>query len=231
MINFYFNMSPNPCKVALLLEECGLEYTPIPIDTRKGDQHSLDFREINPNRKVPVIVDDGVVVFDSGAILLYLAEKTNLFIPETTSNNRAELLSWMMFISTGIGPFTGQCIHFRRFAPEDNLYSLNRYDYEAWRHWNIIDSHLKNRKYMLGENYSIVDMALWGWCRAVTFALGENAWEQLPNVKRLFDGINNRSAASRVENLRRRFTFKVEMDDEARVAMFPQNLRLQQTVI
>src|SRR5918993_5449154 len=127
MIKFYFNLAPNPTKVALCLEEMGLKYEIVPVDTRKGEQHTAEFLAVNPNAKVPAIVDDGVTVFDSNAILLYLAEKTGQFLPENTLAARGELLSWLMFAATGISPFSGQAVHFKHFAPEQVSYALNRY--------------------------------------------------------------------------------------------------------
>ena len=116
MLKFYFNGSPNPTKVALFLEEAGLPYEAIPVDTRKGDQFKPAFLAVNPNGKVPAIVDGDVAVFDSNAILLYLAEKTGKFLPPAAQ--RGELLSWLMFVATGVGPFSGQAVHFRHYAPE-----------------------------------------------------------------------------------------------------------------
>lgn len=111
MLKFYFNGSPNPTKVALFLEEAGIAYEPVPVDTRRGQQFDPAYLAINPNGKVPAIVDDGVTVFDSNAILLYLAEKTGKFLPENKPGSRAELLSWLMFVATGVGPFPGKpCI-------------------------------------------------------------------------------------------------------------------------
>ena len=127
MLKFYFNGSPNPSKVALFLEETGTPYEPKPVDTRKGDQFNSDFLKINPNAKVPVIDDEGVVVRDSNAILLYLAEKSGKFLPANTPANRGELLSWLMFVATGVGPFSGQAVHFKHFAPEKVPYAHNRY--------------------------------------------------------------------------------------------------------
>ena len=118
MLKFYYHPSPNPAKVALLLEEPGLPYELVPVDTRKGEQHQPEFLAINPNAKTPAIVDGEVTVFDSNAILLYLAEKTGKFLPENTPKLRGELLSWLMFVATGIGPYSGQAVHFRHFAPE-----------------------------------------------------------------------------------------------------------------
>ena len=223
MITFYYNLAPNPAKVALCLEECGLPYEPKPVDTRKGEQSMAEFLAINPNGKVPVIVDDDVTVFDSGAILLYLAEKTGKFLPANTPAARAPMLSWMMFVASGIGPFSGQAVHFRHYAPEPVPYAATRYQYEARRHWEILDARLAQQRYMLGEDYGIVDMAVWGWSRAVPHVFGDDAWQSLPNVKRHFEEISARPAAQRASALKERHKFKTELDDDARRFMFPQN--------
>ena len=226
MIKLYYHPSPNPAKVALYLEETGLPYELVPVDTRKGEQHAPAFTAINPNAKTPALVDGDVTVFDSTAILLYLAEKTGRFLPANTPDQRAQMLSWLMFVATGIGPYSGQAVHFKHFAPEPKEYAVNRYDFEAQRHWNIIDARLAGRRYMVGDEYTIVDMAVWGWARAVPFILGADAWDRLPNVKRLLDEISARPAAQRVEALKAQHTYKTEMDDDARRQMFPQNARL-----
>src|SRR5471032_62398 len=114
MIKFYYSGAPNPMKVALMLEETGLAYEAIPVDTRKGDQHKPEYLAINPNANVPAIVDGDATVFDSNAILLYLGEKTGKFL----SPDRGQLLSWLMFVASGIGPYSGQSVHFRNVAPE-----------------------------------------------------------------------------------------------------------------
>ena len=222
MITFYYSLAPNPMKVALCLEEAGLPYELKPVDTRKGEQHRPEFLALNPNGKVPVIVDQetGATVFDSNAILLYLAEKTGQFLPENTLAARGELLSWLMFVATGVGPFSGQAVHFRHFAPEQLPYAVNRYLYEAKRHYGILDARLAERRYVLGETYTIVDMAVWGWARMVPFIMGEEAWAGLPNLKRLLDEISARPAAQRVEALKDKHAFKTEMDEEARRHMF-----------
>lgn len=221
MIRFYYNLSPNPMKVALCLEELGLPYEPVPVDTRKGDQFDAAYAAVNPNAKVPAIVDGGTTVFDSNAILLYLAEKAGRFLPEGGDAARGELLSWLMFVATGIGPFSGQCVHFRHFAPKDaGAYALDRYVYEARRHWDVLEKHLEGRTFTVGDAYSIVDMAVWGWARMVPFVLGEEAFAGLPNVKRLLDTVNERPAAGRAEALKGRHAFKAEMDEEAKRNMF-----------
>ena len=227
MITFYYHPTPNPAKVALMLEETGLPYALVPVDTRKGEQHDPAYTAINPNAKLPALVDDGVTVFDSNAILLYLAQKTGRFLPPDTPAARAQMLSWLMFVATGIGPYSGQCVHFRHYAPEPKAYPLNRYDFEAWRHWTILDAHLADRRWMLGEDYTLVDMAVWGWARMVPYILGgEEAWTRLPQVKRLLDAVNARPAAQRAEALKERHAFKTVVDEDARRALFPQNARL-----
>jgi GSH-dependent disulfide-bond oxidoreductase len=218
MLKFYFNGSPNPTKVALFLEEAGLPYEAIAVDTRKGDQFKPAFLSVNPNGKVPAIVDGEVAVFDSNAILLYLAEKTGKFLPP--ASQRAELLSWLMFVATGVGPFSGQAVHFKHHATEKIGYANARYQYEAQRHYGILNDRLGKSRYMVGNAYSIVDMDVWGWARLVPFIMGEEAWAKLPNVKRLVDEVSARPAAARAVALKDKHTFKAEMDDEARGHMF-----------
>ena len=223
MIDFYYNSGPNPMKVALCLEEMGLPYTPKPLDMLKGEQFGADFLAINPNGKLPAIVDGQVRVFDSNAILLYLAEKTGRFLPAATPVARGELLSWLMFVATGVGPYSGQSVHFRLFAPEPKDYAVNRYMREVERHYAILDARLADRRYILGETYTIVDMALWGWARMLPRVLGDDAYEPVPNVKRLFDEISARPAAKAAEALRAGHAWKSEFDADAHRFMFPQN--------
>ena len=144
MITFYYSLAPNPMKVAVCLEEMGLRYELKPVDTRKGEQHRPEFLAVNPNAKVPVIVDQETraTVFDSNAILLYLAEKTGKFLPGDSPIARGELLSWLMFVASGVGPFSGQAVHFKHFAPEPKEYAVSRYLVEANRHYTILDARL-----------------------------------------------------------------------------------------
>ncbi len=226
MLQLYYHPSPNPLKIALFLEEAGLPYELMPIDTRKGDQHSPAFRAINPNAKTPALVDGDVNVFDSTAILLYLAEKTGQFLPADTPSARGEMLSWLMFVATGIGPYCGQAVHFLHVAPEPKDYAVNRYTFEAERHWKLVEAQLAAKPWMLGDNYTLVDMAVWGWARMIPRYLGADGFAGLPNVKRHLDTINARPAAQRAEALKERFSFKQEMDEAARQALYPQNTRL-----
>lgn len=219
MLKFYFSGAPNPMKVALFLEEAGLAYEPIPVDTRKGDQFKPEFMKVNPNSKVPAIDDDGTLVFDSNAILLYLGEKTGKFMPP--AGRRGELLSWMMFVASGVGPYSGQAVHFRHYAPKDGAaYGNERYQFEARRHFGIVNDRLAKQTWMVGDGFSVVDMALWGWARMVPMVLGEEAWKDFPHLKRLVDEISARPTAQRAVALKDKFTFKTEMDAEAKRNMF-----------
>ncbi|GAC1345024.1 MAG: glutathione S-transferase N-terminal domain-containing protein [Acetobacteraceae bacterium] len=220
MIKFYYSLAPNPMKVALFLEEAGLEYEPIPVDTRKGEQFASEFAALNPNNKVPCIVDGDAVVFDSNAILLYLAEKTGRFLPPNTPKARGELLSWLLFVASGVGPYSGQCVHFRHFAPEPKDYAVTRYIFEAKRHFGLLNDRLAQHEFLVGDTYTIADMAAWGWARMVPFVLGEDAWTAMPNLKRWFDKINARPAAERAGALKDRHSFKTEFDDDAKRHMF-----------
>ena len=226
MLQLYYHPSPNPLKIALYLEEAGLPYELVPIDTRKGEQHLPAFLAVNPNAKTPALVDGEVMVFDSTAILLYLAEKSGKFLPGNTPAARAPMLSWLMFVATGIGPYCGHAVHFKYFAPDPKEYAVNRYTFEAERHWKLIDDQLAGKPWMLGDTYTLVDMAVWGWARMIPRFLGPEGFASLPNVKRHLDAINARPAAQRAEALKERFAFKQEMDEDARKAMFPQNARL-----
>ncbi|HZC16609.1 MAG TPA: glutathione S-transferase N-terminal domain-containing protein [Caulobacteraceae bacterium] len=226
MIKFYYHPSPNPAKVALFLEEARLDYEVVPVDTRKGEQFDPAFLAVNPNAKTPALVDGDAILFDSSAILLYLAEKTGQFLPPNTAADRGRFLSWLMFLASGIGPYSGQAVHFKHFAPEPKSYGVNRYMFEAERHWGIVEAELGKSPFMAGDAYTIVDMSVWGWARAIPFIFGQDAWSQFPNIKRLVDEINARPAAERANALATKYTFKAEMDEEARAIMFPQNKRL-----
>jgi GST-like protein len=226
MLKFYFNLSPNPLKVALFLEEAGLDYEAVPVDPNKGEQFDPTYLAINPNAKLPALTDGDVTLFDSNAILLYLAGKTGKFMTDKTEAERAQMLSWLMLVATGVGPFVGQAVHFKHFAPDPKEYPLNRYMYEAERYFGLIETKLSNGRYMLGEIYSIVDMSVWGWARVIPYVFGAEAWSQYPNIKRQFDEISARPAAERAMALTTGYGFKQEMDAEARRNMFPQNARL-----
>jgi GSH-dependent disulfide-bond oxidoreductase len=227
LIRFYFNLAPNPMKVALFLEEAGLAYEAIPVDTRRGEQHLPAFRAINPNGKVPAIVDtDGpggpVTVFDSNAILIYLGDKTGRFVGSPA--DRGNLLSWLMFVATGIGPYSGQAVHFGRMAPEQLPYAVNRYRREVERHYEVLDRQLEGRTTITGDDYTIVDMAAWGWIDRAGIALeGDDPLGAFPNLRRWFQWVDARPAAARARAIGQGHAFKQEMDENAKRAMFPSN--------
>jgi len=220
MLKFYFHSTPNPIKAALLLEELELPYELIGVDTLKGEQHAPAFLAINPNGKVPALVDDGVRVFDSHAILLHLAEKHGRFMAAPAE--RGEMLSWLMFVASGLSPFSGQAAHFLHYAP-DLPYAKNRYVNEVERHYRVLDQRLAVVPYLAGEQYTIADMALWGWGMSAPFVFGARGLSDYPHVQRLLDDISARPAAVRAQALKQQLVFKTDFDDEARRALFPQN--------
>jgi GSH-dependent disulfide-bond oxidoreductase len=229
MIRLYFHPSPNPAKVALFLEETGLPYEVIPVDTSRGEQHQLGFRAVNPNGKVPAIVDtvgpDGraVRVFDSTAILLYLAEKTGKLLG--APQDRPELLSWLLFIASGLGPFSGQAVHFQFAAPEGLAYAVNRYRREAQRHYQVLNDHLAGREFIVGDAYTIADISAWGWLDRATRVLSgtDDPLGPYPHLKRLFQSVDARPAAARARTVGKDHIFKKVIDEETKRALFPSN--------
>lgn len=222
MIELHFHASPNPMKVLLMLEECGLDYKIVPVDTFKGQQHAPSFVKLSPNAKVPVIDDDGVSVFDSNAILLYLADRAERFAPPP-GTARAELLSWLFFVASGLSPFSGQAVHFLHMCPEDIPYAKNRYLREVERHYAVMDRRLANAEWLAGEEYSIADMAAWGWLNLASYFFGDAALSSWPNLARLHAKVSHRPAAIRAVEAKDQLTFKQEFDEETTRALFPQN--------
>lgn len=222
MLKLYYHPTPNSTKVAVLLEELELPYEVETVDIMKGEQHAPAFREVNPNGKVPAIVDDGVVVFDSHAILLHLAEKHHEFLPQEVAA-RAATFSWLEFVATGLSPFSGQAAHFLHYAPEDFPYAKNRYVREVERHYRVVDQRLAKSKFLAGEDYSIADIALFGWAASAGFIFGERGLGDYRYVARLVEDMNARPAVVRALQLKARQTFKAELDEAAKRAMFPQN--------
>jgi len=199
MIELYTWPTPNGHKVHIMLEECGLEYNVHAIDITAGDQFEPEFLKISPNNKMPAMVDpdgpDGkpYSVFESGAMLIYLAEKTGKFMPKDDAS-RYLVLQWLMFQMGGVGPMLGQCHHFRNYAPEKIPYAIDRYVNEGQRLYGVVDRRLAEAEYVAGE-YSIADMALYPWMRI---------WEnqgidlaKLPNVARWLEAIKARPAVQR----------------------------------
>ena len=222
-MKLYFHNTPNPFKAALMLEELGLSYDVAPVDTRKGEQHAPDFLAVNPNGKLPALEDDdGTVVFDSNAIVLYLAQTRGRLLP-SGSSEMGEVLSWFFWIATGLSPFSGQAVHFTR-AYTDSDYATNRYVREVARHYRLLDDRLADREWIAGGGYGVCDVAAWGWVRMAPFVMeAQGGLDPYPNVAEWFARVDARPAAERARALGGRFDFKTEMDETAMRAMFPQN--------
>jgi len=199
MIDLYAWPTPNAHKVSIMLEECGLAYNVIPVDITKGDQFAPAFLKISPNNRMPVIVDpegpDGgpISVFESGAILIYLADKTGRFLP-ARGNARYNVLEWLMFQMANLGPVCGQAHHFRQYAADKAPYAVDRFTSEAGRLYNVMERRLGEVEFLAGA-YSIADMACWPWVRLHRHH--GQPFEDYPEVKRWFDSISARPATQR----------------------------------
>lgn len=195
MIDFYTFTTPNGRKVSIMLEEVGLPYTPHVIDIRKGDQFTPEFVAINPNSKIPAIVDheSGLSIFESGAILIYLAEKAGKFLP-TETKARFQVLEWLMLQMGSIGPMFGQLNHFRKYAPEQIPYAIARYETETLRLYSVLDTQLAANEFICGD-YSIADMAIYPWVAIYEFQ--ELTLSNHPNLKRWVEAIALRPAVQR----------------------------------
>ena len=222
MIEVYSWATPNGHKVHIMLEECGLPYRVHAIDIGAGDPFTPEFLAISPNNKIPAIVDrngpDGepMSVFESGAILLYLASKTGKLLPAST-RAKFEVMEWLMFQMGGIGPMLGQAHHFRIYAPEKIEYAINRYTNEAKRLYGVLDKRLGKHKYVAGASYSIADIAIFPWLRS--WKNQGIDWVDFPNLKGWFDEIAARPAVQRgvdvLAGLR-----KPLVDDKSREMLF-----------
>jgi GSH-dependent disulfide-bond oxidoreductase len=199
MIDVYFWTTPNGYKVTIALEELGLPYNVIPINIGKGDQFKPEFLKISPNNKIPAIVDhEGsggkpLSLFESGAILIYLADKTGRLMPKDRQGHYS-VLEWLMFQMASVGPMLGQAHHFRRYAPEQIQYAVDRYTNEARRIYNVIDKRLSAVPYLAGE-YSIADIATYPWLRPHRWQ-GQDL-EDFPHLKRWYDEIEKRPAVQK----------------------------------
>lgn len=221
MIRLHFGLGPNPEKVVLLLEELGAPYEIVPVDTYRGAQHQAEFRALNPNAKVPALEDGDARLFDSTAILLHLAETHERFLgaPE----DRPQLLSWLMFVATGLGPYSGQAVHFQRVAPEPKDYAVNRYRREVERHYRVLDERLEGRDWIVGRDYTIADISGWAWINRAQFALGEGALAPFANLRRWMTAIEARPAFARAKARMAGVELKRDFDEETARALFPQN--------
>ena len=221
MLKFHFHPTPNPMKVALFLAETGIEHELVPVDTLKGEQHLPAFRAINPNGKLPAIEDGTTRVFDSNAILLYLADKHDVL--NGTPETRGELLSWLMFVATGLGPYSGQAVHFRTVAAGKSEYASRRYSREAERHYAVLDERLKGREFLVGDAFTIVDIAAWGWIDRANMVHGDAGLDGYPELARWFAAVNARPAVERARQMGAGIAFKGERDEQAMRALFPSN--------
>ena len=200
MIDVFTWPTPNGHKVHIMLEECGLPYAVHAVEIGAGDQFKPEFLAISPNNKIPAITDpdgpDGkpISLFESGAILLYLAGKTGKFLPEST-RGKYDAMQWLMFQMAGIGPLLGQAHHFRLYAPEKLPYAIERYTNEAKRLYGVMDRHLADSDYFAANEYSIADMAIFPWTRS--WQNQGVAIDQYPNFKRWYDDIAARPAVVR----------------------------------
>ncbi|HPW06447.1 MAG TPA: glutathione binding-like protein [Burkholderiaceae bacterium] len=204
MIQVYSWPTPNGHKVHIMLEECGLrlgrDWEAIPVNIGAGDQFTPEFLKISPNNKIPAIVDphgpDGkpISLFESGAILLYLAAKTGKFLPRS-DRAKYEVLQWLMFQMGSVGPMLGQTHHFRQYAPEKIEYAINRYTNETRRLYGVMNKQLATHKFMAGNQYSIADIAIFPWVRS--WKNQGIDWAEFPHLKAWFDKISNRLAVKR----------------------------------
>ena len=226
MIDVYSWPTPNGHKVHILLEECGFklgrDWLAHPVNIGQGDQFKPEFLKISPNNKIPALVDpqgpDGkpISLFESGAILLYLAAKTGKFLPKS-DRAKYDVLQWLMFQMGGLGPMLGQAHHFRIYAPEKIDYAVNRYTNEAKRLYGVMNKQLEKTKYIAGNSYSIADIAIFPWLRS--WQNQGIVWADYPHLKNWFDQIGKRPAVQRgvqvLADLRKPIT-----DDKSREVLF-----------
>jgi GSH-dependent disulfide-bond oxidoreductase len=225
MIDLYYWTTPNGHKITIFLEEAGVPYRIIPINIGKGEQFGADFLRIAPNNRIPAIVDtapaDGgapLSVFESGAILLYLAEKTEQFLP-SEARARADVLQWLFWQMAGLGPMAGQNHHFVQYAPEQVPYAIQRYVNETNRLYGVLDAQLAGRDYVAGD-YSIADMAIYPWI--VPYKKQRQSLDDFPHLKRWFATIAARPAVQRAYDRAREINSKPVVSDESRTVLFGQ---------
>lgn len=223
MIDFYYWPTPNGWKIAIMLEECGLEYRVVPVNIFRGEQFKPEFLEISPNNRMPAIVDHDagdvpLSVFESGAILLHLAEKAGRFMPVDAAG-RYEVLQWLFWQVAGLGPMAGQLSHFVNYAPEKIGYALDRYSNEYNRLFGVMEHRLADRDYLAGD-YSIADMAAWPW--VLPYKRFGQSLDEFPRLKLWFETIGERSAVQRGRNLGKEWIGDGPPDEEARKHLFGQ---------
>lgn len=228
MIDLYYWTTPNGHKITIFLEEVGLPYTVIPINIGAGDQFKPEFLKIAPNNRIPALVDHEpatgdtpISIFESGAILLYLAEKTGKLIP-TDLQGRVEVLQWLFWQMGGLGPMAGQNHHFSQYAPEKIPYAINRYVNETGRLYAVMDQRLSDREFLAGE-YSIADIASYPW--VVPYEKQGQTLEAFPNVKRWFEAIQSRPATIRAYAKADAFKDQAISPEQSRDLLFNQSAK------
>ena len=222
MLDLYAWPTPNGYKISILLEELGVPYNVIPVNIQAGEQFDPEFLKISPNNKMPAIVDtDGpgnapIALFESGAIMMYLADKHGSFLP-LEMRLRYRVVEWLMFQMGGVGPMLGQAHHFRQYAPEPMPYAVDRYTKEAGRLYGVIDRRLAEVPFLAGE-YSIADMAVFPWLRS--YEKQGQKLDDFPHLKAWFEGINAREPVQKGLQLLSDKIRKGPMDDKAKAVMF-----------
>jgi GST-like protein len=225
MIDLYYWPTPNGHKITLFLEETALPYTIVPVNIGKGEQFKPEFLAISPNNRMPAIVDHTplergapISVFESGAILLYLAEKTEQFIP-ADARGRVQVLEWLFWQVAGLGPMAGQNHHFSRYAPEKIAYAIERYVKETNRLYGVMNKRLAQHEFLAGA-YSIADMAAYPWI--VPHEAQGQSLEDFPHLKRWFESIKSRPATVRAYERGAAYASTAPMSDEQRRVLFGQ---------
>ena len=231
MIDLYYWPTPNGWKISIMLEEVGLPYKLVPVDIGRGDQFKPEFLAISPNNRMPAIVDHDpkdakdnaapLAIFESGAILEYLADKSGKLL-STELRGRFDALQWLYWQVGGIGPMTGQYGHFRSYAKDKIVYAIQRYEDEVHRLWGVLDARLNGRSFIAGD-YSIADIAVWCW---VAGGVKQNLFEgEFPNVRRWVDEVGARPAVQRGRAVGEGLARSTPIDDEARKHLFGQRAR------
>ncbi len=225
MIDLHYWPTPNGWKISIALEEMGLPYEVVPVNIGRGEQFKPDFLAISPNNRMPAIVDHEppgggapVSVFESGAILIYLAEKTGKFLPKDL-RGRVEVLQWLMWQMGGLGPMLGQAHHFRQYAPEKIQYGIDRYTNEANRLYGVLNKRLADREFVAGA-YSIADMAAWPWI--VPHERQGQKLEDFPQLHRWYETMRARDAVQRGFAVMRDLVIPTGPDEEAKKVLFGQ---------
>ena len=226
MIDFYYWPTPNGWKVGIMLEECGLDYRVVPVNIGRGEQFDPEFLAISPNNRMPAIVDHGAVgapvsVFESGAILIYLAEKTGRFMP-VDAIGRKEALEWLFWQVGNLGPMAGQLSHFVNYAPDGQDYAHTRYANEYNRCLGVLETRLEGREHILGD-YSIADMVAWPWV-LIAKPLGDDL-SAFPNVRRWRQAVKERPAVQRAVDMGSEYRRQAPPDEKEREILFNQRAR------